>query len=166
MGARRVFRALLLVGVFALLWPATWGGLTEFTIVNGNSMEPVYGTNDLVLTVQQTSYEVGDVISCEVPAGQDGAGRRVIRRIIAVDDTGEKPVFTTQGDNNPSVDPWKVKNEEILGEAKLYVPRIGAVVGGSSGLMLGIVAGFAALVVFWPSRPPASRSALRRMVIR
>ena len=164
-GAQRVFGWLLLVVIVVALWPATWGGLTGITIVNGKSMEPVYQTNDLVLTLRQTSYGVGDVVSYEVPAGQDGAGGRVIHRIIAVDDSGEEPVFTTQGDNNPSVDPWKFSTTDVVGKATLRVPRIGVAFSGSSGLLLGAVAGFAVLVVLWPSGSRARTSAQKPTVI-
>lgn len=165
-GARRVFGWLLLVVIVVALWPATWGGLTGITIVNGKSMEPVYETNDVVLTLRQSSYGMGDVVSYEVPAGQDGAGGRVIHRIIAVDDSGEKPVFTTQGDNNPSVDPWEFSTSDVVGKATLRVPRIGAAFSGSSGLLLGAVAGFAVLVVLWPSRSGARKSVQKPTVIR
>lgn len=165
-GVRRILGWVLLVVLIALLWPATWGGLVGVTIVNGQSMEPAYETNDVVLTVRQMSYEVGDVVSYKVPQGQDGAGGRVIHRIIAKGDGGADTSFTTQGDNNPSVDPWSFTTDDVVGEAALRVPRIGAAFSGSNGLLLGAVAGVVVLVVLWPSRPGAHKSAQKPTVIR
>ena len=158
-GVRRILGWVLLVALIALLWPATWGGLFGVTVVSGHSMEPAYETNDVVLTVRQMSYEVGDVVSYKVPQGQDGAGGRVIHRIIAKDDGGAETSFTTQGDNNPSVDPWSFTTDDVVGEATLRVPRIGAAFSGSNGLLLGAVAGFAVLVVLWPFKPRAHNGA-------
>ncbi|WP_147454007.1 signal peptidase I [Tessaracoccus antarcticus] len=158
-GVRKVLGWMLLVMLVVAIWPATWGGLTGITVVNGHSMEPAYENNDMVLTLRHSSYAVGDVVSYKVPEGQDGAGGRVIHRIIAVDDSGVQPVFTTQGDNNPSVDPWRFSTTDIVGEATLRVPRIGGAFNGSSGLMLGAVVGFAVLVVLWPSRPKPQNGA-------
>lgn len=154
-GVRRVFGWALLVGLIALLWPATWGGLFGVTIVSGFSMQPAYETDDVVITMRQFSYDVGDVISYKVPEGQDGAGGRVIHRIINKDSNTAEPSFTTQGDNNPSVDPWVFTADDVVGEAMLRVPRIGAAFSGSNGLLVGAVAGFAVLVVLWPSKPTA-----------
>ena len=135
------------------LWPATWGGLIGITVVNGHSMEPSFETNDLVLTVRHRFYEVGDVISYKVPEGQDGAGGRVIHRIIAVDDSNTTAVYTTQGDNNTSVDPWTFTTPDVVGEAALRIPGIGAAFNGSSGLLAGAAAGLLVLVLLWPSAP-------------
>ncbi|MFM9597455.1 S26 family signal peptidase, partial [Streptomyces scabiei] len=66
---RRRRRATRLVGLVlaavavVVLWPATWGGITGLTIVNGHSMEPTFSSGDLVVTVRQFSYAVGDVVS-------------------------------------------------------------------------------------------------------
>lgn len=161
-GARRVLGWLLLVMIVVALWPATWGGLLGITVVSGQSMEPEYETNDVVLTLRHLSYGVGDVISYKVPGGQDGAGGRVIHRIIAVDTSGVEPVFTTQGDNNPSVDPWSFGPSDVVGKATVRVPRIGVAFSGSNGLLLGAVAATAVLVVLWPSRPRTHNGAPRQ----
>lgn len=152
-GVRRIFGWALLAGLIALLWPATWGGLFGVTIVSGFSMQPAYETDDVVITMRQLSYDVGDVISYKVPEGQDGAGGRVIHRIIATDNSTAEASFTTQGDNNPSVDPWIFTADDVVGEAMLRVPRIGVAFSGSNGLLVGAVAGIAVLVVLWPSKP-------------
>ncbi|MEO7589458.1 MAG: signal peptidase I [Arachnia sp.] len=151
-GVRRVLGWPLLIVMIVALWPATWGGLTGVAVVTGNSMERVYDPNDVLLTLRQSAYAVGDVISYKVPMDQDGAGRSVTHRIVAVDDSGEGPMFITQGDSNPSVDPWMVKAADITGKAVLRIPRIGSAFSGSAGLLLGAVAGLAVLVVLGTSR--------------
>ena len=75
--------AAILVGVTALALPVALGGNTTYTIVAGRSMEPALESGDLVITRRQASYEVGDVIVYEIPAGDPGAGVKVIHRIVA-----------------------------------------------------------------------------------
>ncbi len=151
-GLKPILSWLLLALFVVALWPAVWGGITGVTIVDGQSMEPVYSSGDVVLTLRMPSYAVGDVISYQVPAGQNGAGGRVIHRIIATDDSGDKPVFTSQGDNNDSVDPWKFGTADVMGQAMLRLPGLGKVFSGSNGVMLGAAVGLGVMVLLWPSR--------------
>lgn len=142
---------LALIAGVAALWPATWGGFTGLTVVHGASMQPTYQTSDLVFTLRQPTYEVGDIVSYEVPAGQPGAGGRVIHRIVSFAD--EQPVvFTTKGDNNPEADAWLITSEDIFGKAVLQLPGIGAgLTSRNYALLIGAVAGFVVLVLLWPS---------------
>lgn len=163
--ASLVGRILLLVAGLLILWPAVWGGFTGLTVVHGHSMEPSYVAGDLVLTLRQSSYAVGDVVSYVVPAGQDGAGGRVIHRIHTIDDTGDVPVYTTLGDNNPEPDIWRITPADITGKAILRVPGVGTMLGGQTYLLLiGAAAGLIVLVLLWPGKKksPHSLSPRRR----
>jgi len=158
-GVRKVLGWPLLVVMIVALWPAAWGGLTGISVVNGTSMESVYDTNDVVLTLRQSSYGVGDIVSYKVPTVLEGAGEQVIHRIVAVDDSAEEPIFTTQGDNNPSVDPWKISTADVVGKAVLHAPRIGAAFRGSNGLLLGAISGLAVSMGLYFSRSGAGKPA-------
>ncbi|MGV8845771.1 signal peptidase I [Tessaracoccus sp.] len=147
----------LLVLLIVVLWPAAWGGLTGVSVVNDTSMESVYDTNDVVLTLRQSSYGVGDIVSYTVPKGQGGSGERIIHRIVAVDNSADEPTFSTQGDNNPSVDPWKISTPDVVGKAVLHAPRMGAAFRGVTGLLLGAFSGIVVLVAFRPSRSRAGK---------
>lgn len=148
--AGRIVSTLLFIVAVVLLWPAQFGGVTGLTVVNGHSMEPTYHTGDLVLSIRQPGYSAGDIVSYSVPAGQPGAGGRVIHRVFSLDASSGATTYTTKGDNNPSVDPWHFGTSEVLGKAIFMVPGIGAVFGGStSSLMIGLLAGVAVTVVIW-----------------
>jgi len=139
----------------AAVWPATWGGITGLTFVQGHSMEPTYYTGDLVLTIRQPAYEVGDVISFQVPPGQAGEGGRAIHRISAVGTLDGAEAYVTLGDNNAEADPWLTPSRHIMGRAVAHVPKVGLLLGSS--LQRTLLAGAAALVVLallWPSRAP------------
>ena len=144
----------ILVGAIVLaLWPAHLGGVTGFTVVNGHSMEPTYVTGDLVLTLQQSHYEVDDVISYVVPEGQPGEGGRVIHRIIEQQGSANAPQYLTQGDNNAEADPWIIAPTDIVGRARGHLPGLGRLLGSNSyPLMVAGAAAVIVLVFLWPSR--------------
>lgn len=156
-GIRRILGWPLLMVLIVALWPAAWGGLTGVAVVSGSSMERVYDPNDVLLTLRQSAYAVGDVVSYTVPVDQDAAGKRVTHRIVAVDGAGEALVFTTQGDSNPAADPWRVTTADISGKAVLRIPRIGSAFSGSAGLLMAAGAGLAVLLVLGSSRSVARR---------
>jgi signal peptidase len=134
----------------ALVWPAQFGGITGLTVVDGHSMEPLYHTGDLVISVRQPAYAVGDVVSYQVPEGQPGAGGRVIHRIVAVDNG----VYSTLGDNNPDLDPWRFESGDVLGKAVFMIPSIGAigtVLGSQAGLIAGLACGLLVTILLWRS---------------
>lgn len=143
---RKLMGWTLLLVMIVALWPAAWGGLTGFSVVEGTSMESVYHTNDVVLTLRQSSYAVGDVVAFEVPSAQEGSGEQIIHRIVAVENSGDEPIFSTQGDNNASLDPWKIGTVDVVGKVVLHTPDIGAAFGGVNGLLLGAISGFVVLV--------------------
>lgn len=103
-----------------LLWPTSLGGCTTLTIVSGHSMEPTYYTGDLVIA-RCGRPAVGDVIVYQ-PKGMGGA--RIIHRVIGGDAaTG----WTMKGDNNNFVDPFTPTGDQVLGVARVHVPKVGLV---------------------------------------
>ncbi|MEJ1231171.1 MAG: signal peptidase I [Galbitalea sp.] len=140
----------IFLAALALLWPAQFGGFTGLTVVDGHSMEPTYHTGDLVVSLRLPSYQYGDIVSYLVPTGQPGAGGRVIHRIFAVDSSSGSAVYTTKGDNNPSVDPWHFHSGDVLGKALFSIPAIGSVLGGvANPIVVGLVAGILVVILLW-----------------
>jgi len=109
----------VLAGIAAwFLWPSSLGGCTTLTIVSGESMEPTYYTGDLVVS-RCGEPHIGDVAVYQpVSVG----GGRIIHRII--DGDGENG-WVLQGDNNAWVDPFSPLADEVLGTARIHIPKVG-----------------------------------------
>lgn len=128
----------------ALLWPVGLGGCTSFTVVSGRSMEPTYLTGDVVIA-RCGEPVVGDVVIYR-PAELDGS--RIIHRIIGGDASG----WHLQGDNNDFVDPFTPTGSEVVGIARVHLPRIGLVVSWAENPLVWFsVLVLALALVAWPS---------------
>lgn len=159
---RSTLSLILLAAAVALLWPASWGGITGLTVVQGNSMLPTYRTGDLVVSIRQPGYAVGDIVSFTVPEGQAGAGGRVIHRVLSVEQ-GADPVYRTKGDGNATPDEWRITGADVMGRALLQLPGVGGWFGGDAQwVLLAGFAGLAVTVLLWPSGKGDSRSASPR----
>jgi signal peptidase len=136
-----------LAGVAAfLLWPTSLGGCTTLTIVSGHSMEPTYYTGDLVVARCATA-SVGDVI---VYQPKDLGGARIIHRITGGDATSG---WVMKGDNNASADPFNPAGSEVLGVAKVYLPKVGLIARGlTSPFVWGSFILIAIGLFIWPRR--------------
>ncbi len=75
---RRVVTLLAVIARIWLLWPATHGGRLGLVLVHGNSMQPTYAPDDLVL-IWAGTIEPGRAVLLRVPDGGPLAGRLVIR---------------------------------------------------------------------------------------
>lgn len=109
---RRTLARIGLTIVVAAIWfqwllPTGFGGPVGVTWVSGTSMEPGLNTGDLVVTYARDSYEVGNVVSFEIPSG--GV---VIHRVIEITDDG---LYRFRGDNRDYQDPWALPAESIVG---------------------------------------------------
>ena len=147
---RLVISLLVFTGALLALWPAQYGGFTGLTIVNGHSMEPTYHSGDLVLSLREPAYQPGEIVSYLIPAGQPGAGGRVIHRILSASTTTGSPVYTTQGDNNSSSDPWHFGTSDVLGRAVVSIPSIGTLLAKlANPLILGLASAATVFGVVW-----------------
>jgi signal peptidase I len=126
---------------------------TPFMVVTSGSMEPVLSIGDMIYVkgVPPADIQVGDVITFKPPATYI-QGSLVTHRVIAVNFDSNEVYFKTQGDNNPSVDPWTVKSSDVVGVQKGMLPAIGSYflyMRTPAGLAtLGVVL---ALYLFWPN---------------
>lgn len=126
------------------LWPSSLGGCTTLTIVSGESMEPTYFTGDLVVS-RCGGPAVGDVVVYQpVVIG----GGRIIHRIVdGAGDTG----WILQGDNNSWIDPFSPTNAEVLGIAKVHIPKVGLVARSiTSPWVWGSLIILALAILVWP----------------
>jgi signal peptidase I len=126
---RRVSRAasLTLVAAVIVVWaftlrPQVLGGPAVFVAVRGSSMLPTYEHGDLVVVQAAATYHIGEVVAYRVPAGEIGAGKIVIHRIVDGDATHG---FTMQGDHNSAPDPWHPKEADMVGIAAFRVSNAG-----------------------------------------
>jgi signal peptidase len=127
-----------------LLWPTSLGGCTTLTIVSGHSMEPTYYTGDLVVA-RCARVSVGDVI---VYQPKELGGARIIHRITGGDATTG---WVMQGDNNKAADPFNPAGSEVLGVAKLYLPKVGLIARGlTSPFVWGSFILIAIGLFIWP----------------
>jgi signal peptidase I len=158
---RRIIAVVILLLALVAFWPAQYGGLSGLTVVQGKSMEPTYFTGDLVVSVRLPEYQVGTVISYLVPAGQTGAGTRVLHRITEIDMTTGGAIYTTTGDNNfGAPDPWMIGQKDVMGTALFVLPGVGALLGGMSNpLLVALIMAFILAIILWSADPriPAKR---------
>jgi signal peptidase len=116
--------SLLVIGFwFVMLRPTVLGGIANYLIISGISMEPTYFDGDLVIVHQQDQYTVGDVIAYEI-TDYYVTEKYVIHRIVG---GNAQDGFVTQGDNRDEIDPWHPRSPAILGTTFLHVPKLGDV---------------------------------------
>jgi signal peptidase I len=108
-------------------------GRAESVTTHGVSMSPVYHQGDLVIVTKSGSYEVGQVVAYRV----DTEHLVVLHRIVG----GNARGFVMKGDNNKSTDPIRPTHNQIIGRARMQIPRGGAWLSHlTSPLALGLVA--------------------------
>lgn len=151
-GARSLHRVLsavrsavfwLLVAASAvLLWPTSLGGCATLTVVSGHSMEPTYYTGDLVVARCGTPA-VGDIVVYQPPE----LGGRIIHRLVG----GTSDGWEVRGDNNDWVDPFTPTDTDVLGVARLHIPKLGmfATVFATPYVWVSLIV-IALAVLIWP----------------
>lgn len=140
---------------FVLLGPGLLGGPGTYVVVSGTSMLPSIHGGDLVVARRSGSYRIRDVVVYRIPAGELGAGRLVIHRIIG---GSASRGYLLQGDNRAFPDPWRPRMDDIQGRALAVAPRIGfALFYLRSPLALAALAGLLTFLLF--TRPPRPATA-------
>lgn len=150
--ARRALRALPSVLFYAaalvvawFIWPTSLGGCTTLTLVSGHSMEPTYVTGDIVVA-RCGEPQVGDVV-VYAPDEVEGTAR-IIHRIVGESEGG----WVMQGDNNEFLDPFEPSGDEVLGVARLHIPKVGLVFRTFSNAWVWIaMIALALALLVWPS---------------
>ncbi|HWB22868.1 MAG TPA: signal peptidase I [Gaiellaceae bacterium] len=130
----------VLAAAWIFLAPVQLGGSTLYTVVVGNSMQPLLHRGDLVLARPQSSYRVGEVVLYQSSVIQ----RPVLHRIIAINDGH----YFFKGDHNDFIDPGYATRSELSGQLWFKVPVAGrATAWLGKPLHAAFFAGAAALLI-------------------
>lgn len=92
-------------------------GYNYKTVLTG-SMEPAIPVGSIVITKEQSSYEIEDIISFQEE------GSVITHRIISID----RERYITKGDANNVADAEEVQQKQILGKVILMIPLLGYLV--------------------------------------
>lgn len=94
-------------------------GFRTYTVLSG-SMEPKFYPGDMVITQHKgkADIKVNDIVTYK-----DNEGVIITHRIIEETDEG----YITKGDNNNVNDADILKEDNIIGEVKFSIPKIGYV---------------------------------------
>ncbi|MEO8639097.1 MAG: signal peptidase I [Chloroflexota bacterium] len=164
---RRVGKAASLTVVVAVIvvWaftlrPQALGGPAVFVAVRGSSMLPTYEHGDLVVVESAATYKVGEVVAYRVPAGNIGAGKIVMHRIIGGEGTSG---WRLQGDHNNAPDPWQPRQADMVGVAMWRLPNAGRLIAlvQQPVILAGLASGI--VVTVFVARPPRPRGSNHRV---
>ncbi len=94
-------------------------GFRSYTVLSG-SMEPEFYPGDLVITQHKDNADikVNDIVTY-----RDNEGIIITHRIIEETNEG----YITKGDNNNVKDADILKDQDIIGEVKFSIPKVGYV---------------------------------------
>ncbi len=111
------------------------------------SMEPTLNIGDLLIVQGvngldeiNADHENGDIIVFQKPNNPNDF---VVHRAVEKSKmSGDIPFLVTKGDNNPSEDPWKVKEENLIGKVVWRIPLLGYI-----KIFLGTPVGMAITII-------------------
>ncbi len=144
----------LVSALWLLFAPNTLGGDFSYAIVTGNSMEPRFSTDDVVLLRRADDYAVGDVVAYRHP--QLGV---VLHRIV--EDDGER--FSLKGDNRDGYDTYRPTRGDVVGREWVIVAGAGGVLREIQRPRNAILLAVAAVALALPAAAMAKRR--RRRVV-
>jgi len=96
--------------------PREIGGQTTYILLVGNSMEPGFFQDDLILVRESPTYNVNEIVAYE----QQEVGM-IFHRINKIQDE----FFLLKGDNNWWEDSYKPQADEIIGKFWIQIPNAG-----------------------------------------
>ncbi|ELZ63490.1 signal peptidase I [Haloferax sp. Atlit-6N] len=139
--------------VVVLAAPQVFGAEASYTVLSG-SMSPTFDAGDVVVVrdVPPTDISEGDIITYREAGSAitDERTDRVTHRVVAVDRSGDSPVFRTKGDANEDVDSDPVAADRVVGSVWFHVPYLGLAsqfAQSKLGLVLFVILPGALLVV-------------------
>ena len=135
----------LVLALWVLLGPRQLGGSVSYVITQGDSMEPLFQSGDLVIVRESADYAVGDIIAADNKQLQAPVLHRIIEE--------REGSYVTKGDNNDFIDEYKPRPEDMMGKKWILIP------GGGNFLRAvltpfwtSLLVGLLALFVAWDSR--------------
>jgi signal peptidase I len=120
--------------------PIPLGGQVAYVMINGNSMEPIFHTGDLMIVHQVSNYQVGDIV-----AYLDAKlGRYVFHRIIGQ----HLDHYIFKGDHNTWIDSYQPTASELIGKEWIYLPQAGkAILWLRTPISLALIVGILVFIV-------------------
>lgn len=98
-------------------------------VVVSPSMVPTIDINDAIVIKRKDhdNYKIGDIITF-LSNDSNYEGYRITHRVVDKEKVGfEKSLYTTKGDNNPSVDPTTTYTDSIYGKVVFTIPNFGKI---------------------------------------
>ena len=114
---KALFWIAVTIPLLLIFAPVQIGGQVGYIIVSGHSMDPNFQDHDLVLTWDDDSYQLGDVIAFHDPI----LGGVVFHRVVEIKDD----LFQTKGDNNGWLDQYRPEESDIIGKSWVHLPGVG-----------------------------------------
>ncbi|HEY4558032.1 MAG TPA: signal peptidase I [Enteractinococcus sp.] len=143
-----VLVGLLLLVLAVTVIPKVLGG-AGLAVLSG-SMEPTYSPGDMVISVPQEDYAIGDVVTFQPVSGDPTL---VTHRIVGHRGGDHGVSYVTRGDANANEDD-PIVHAQIMGKVIYHVPYVGYVTqafGEHRSLLIGIAAtglfGYAAYAI-------------------
>jgi signal peptidase len=99
-------------------------------IIATNSMEPIINVGDVVIVdsgINLDDLKKDQIIAFYADIRGDGRKVVVVHYLDSVSEVDGVRIFRTRPEINDSIDPWKLKDEDIIGNHKLTIPKIGPV---------------------------------------
>jgi len=101
-----------------------------FSAIVGTSMNPVLNMEDLITNEQisPSEVEVGDIIIYRIPPPTQTYYKCppvVAHRVVEIKNITTGLIYRTKGDNNPSEDPWSVRDCDLMGKVDQQIPYLG-----------------------------------------
>jgi len=126
---------------------------TPLMVVTTASMEPTINVGDLIYVkgIAPSDIKVGDILTF-VPPRDSIKGTLITHRVVEISYETNEVYFKTKGDNNPSVDPWTVTSQDVVGVQTALFPGIGGFflrIRTPAGIVTLITV--LAVYMFWPN---------------
>ncbi len=100
---------------------------TKLFVVLTDSMEPTIPPMSLIFVDRDVDhFAKGDIISFKVDINDKGNKDIVTHRLESIDDG----LIKTRSDKSGQIDPWKIKEHNVIGKVKLSIPHLGGFVLG------------------------------------
>ncbi|MGI5841644.1 MAG: signal peptidase I [Patescibacteria group bacterium] len=93
-----------------------------FTVQSG-SMEPAIKVGSLIVSVPESSYQVGDIITYRTDTNNPKA--TVTHRLVEIKNENNQDLFVTKGDANDAADPNNISPDNVVGRVSFTLPYLG-----------------------------------------
>jgi signal peptidase I len=135
----------LVLALWVLVGPSHFGGSVSYVITQGDSMEPLFHSGDLVIVRESADYAVGDIIA----ADNKQLRAPVLHRIIEE----REGSYVTKGDNNDFIDEYRPRHEDLMGKKWILIPGGGTFLRAVlTPFWTSFLVGLLALFVAWDMR--------------